>query len=270
MDSNLKQKIADDLRKSGFSSEMIVSSRLLASGWKCSVSGGYFDHDEKKSREIDIKAYFVQRTGKLRVSLEFDMFIEVKKSKAPWVVFRSRDEEDATAYWHNPSYADRLGFEPYQLSDVLGETSLGNKLGWLGYGVHEAFKSPNDTGRWFTAAVAASKASDHQERVYKEMGYPGKGKSFLVMCTPVVVLDGVLCSAQLDANNEEPLVEQIQYATVSLEYETESYTKRCYRVDLVQIDSLADYLKHQKKRAKLLFKKQCEVFDKECGVTGES
>jgi len=65
MDTDLKNKLKDDLRKTGFYSELIarkiLESILCGSDetvlWALDPAGVYFDKDQNKTREIDIVAY---------------------------------------------------------------------------------------------------------------------------------------------------------------------------------------------------------------------
>lgn len=256
LDIELKNRIAKDLKVSGFASEMRAMNLILNSGWNCSASKSYYDLDNNKTREIDLNAALLVRDKISGANLEYNLYIEVKKSKSPWVIFRKHGRDKFSRdSWVNSSYTSGLGFPSFELSSTLIETCLRDSLGWIGYRVHEAFKSPNDSSRWYSACVSSLKACYHASSVYDEIGCPPDGTSFLVMNTPVVVVDAALCSASLDDNGELE-IEEIPYAVIDFEFQTSQYTPRSWRVDVVQINCLPDYLAFHKVRAEKIYEKQ--------------
>ena len=263
MNNELKDKIAKDLKVSGFASEMKAMNTILNSNWNCSASESYFDLDSEQTREIDLNAALLIRDRISQAQLEYNLCIEVKKSKSPWVIFRKQGREQFSRdSWVNTSYTSGLRFEPSELSILLGDTCLRNYLGWLGHGIHESFKSPNDSSRWYSACVSSLKACYHNTSIYDEIGHPPGDASFLVMNTPVVVVDTVLCTATLDHNGELK-IEEIPFGVIDFEFRTAKYNSLSWRIDIVQIDSLPEYLALQRKRAE-------KIYDKQLALVNES
>ncbi len=90
MKAELKTKLIDDLRKSGFASEMEAIRLASEDGWDIISNYSYTDIQENKPRTVDFVGwknccyppqYFFHN------GLEFFLIVEVKKSEKPWIVF---------------------------------------------------------------------------------------------------------------------------------------------------------------------------------------
>lgn len=258
MDHDFKNKLLKDLEKSGFAAEMQTIQTIRQAGWQCSGAGSYFDRDTHITRTIDIQAYRVARNwevGDGGVEFEYQLFIEVKKSERPWIVFRQKEEfTDLGDAWHNPYVSHNKAISLDKLTPSLRQHSIRSDLGWLGYGVHEAFKEPQDTGRWYGAAVTACKASyDYVRREsFKFLEKFEQKRSFLVITQPVVVLDGPLVSAEL-ADDQQVTLEDVPFAPFEFQFSTANYEAETYRIDLVRISSLAEYLDIVKRRIDAIY-----------------
>ncbi len=247
-----KNKIIEDLNKSGFASEMHVAKAFLDDGWKCQPGHFYLDLEENKYREIDISAYKVY-FKKNHILLEFHIYAEVKKSKTPWVVFTR--ERETPEGWSNPSVLSNVDFEAYSLTDILSKTSLSKKYNWIGYGIHESFKDPNQHNRWYKAAINSCKASSSAiASFYPENKIPHpqmegeiepltmKSHGILVLTHPVIILDGILLRAFLD-DNKEIVLEEIREAPLNFSFRTKGHIRDHFRIDIIQIDGINKYLK---------------------------
>lgn len=260
MNKDLEKKLLEDLDKTGFGSEMRSIRAINAAGWTTNAGAAYFDHDASITRNIDVVAVKLARNFELELFFEYHLFIEVKKSEKPWVVFREKDRfPDHGDAWNNP-YFNRNA--PVQLGDLTPKIrtySIRNGLGWLGYGVHEAFKKPQDTGRWYGAAVTACKACYDYVRheSFSSLKDEPSGYPFLMLTHPVVVLDGPLTSAELNDEGEVTL-EEIRWAPFEFEFSTEKYSAERYRVDLVSLDAIPEFLKILDKRVEEMF---VELYD---------
>jgi hypothetical protein len=93
MSPEFKNKIIEDLEKTGFPSEFSVRRTIYSrSGrWDSTGTMGYFDLDERKLRQIDVYAFMpcgdrVSRTK--HTHTVWALVIEVKKSERgkPWVI----------------------------------------------------------------------------------------------------------------------------------------------------------------------------------------
>ncbi|MFZ1074356.1 MAG: hypothetical protein WAO21_13095 [Verrucomicrobiia bacterium] len=245
MDDSLKSKLAADIDKSGFGSEMRAIRVFLAKGWGCYGAQAYFDRDEGKTREIDISAHYSAEKSS-KVTLEYMVKAEVKKTERPWIVFRHQDDGEYEGdSWVNPYVKAGIPFNTSMLSPVLAETSPRKKVGWMARSIHEAFKDPNQPSRWYSAFASTCKACedyighDFFSGGYMKMAF--KDVSYLTMCNPVIILDGLLVSARLTDKGETQL-DEIEYAPFEFDFRSAKYERGGYRVDLVTLKYLHSYL----------------------------
>lgn len=95
------ERVKEDLKKSGFPTEIWVSSILLKHGWDVQNQVYYLDAEENKGRTVDVVAHkaFFETMGK-HDRLNFSLVIECKKSEKPWV-FYSSSREPLVAFIHS-------------------------------------------------------------------------------------------------------------------------------------------------------------------------
>jgi hypothetical protein len=254
MNPELAAKLLADLAKTGFDSEMRAVQACRSAGWSATGSESYYDRDAEISREIDLNAYRVLNhndgNGKLAVDCTFQISAEVKKSKAPWVVFRAPEGHmPLVDAWQNlisncglPE--DRPGF--YR---TLHQHSLVAELGWRGHGIHEAFKDPDAPSRWYKAFLSACKAAEAALDANKEEGTP---YAHFSLSKPVLILDGPLVLAEL-AETGEIALSEINAAPFDFGFATPKYTRDSYAVDLVTLGWMPQYLKLSERRHQSIF-----------------
>ncbi len=255
MNEEMQKKIIADLEKSGFRAEMQAMKVLLSRKWQCSGSASYLDKDDVKSREIDIAAYHWMKEDlgqdKSIVSF-FHVVAEVKKSERPWVVFGKRlsavgwDREDA---WNNLAHCEGPREWKPKLVKSLSKESLLNRSGFLGYGIHESFKSPDQPSRWYPAFVACCKAaewtldtSSEHSRDESEYNNGELMSACFTFVQPVIILDGILVAAEMDRSGEIQ-VSEVKEAGLNFSYNSPKYERMNYRVDIVRLPNLTTYLK---------------------------
>lgn len=111
MRNNLKKKILNELKESGFPIEIEAVRILENMGWKVSNQVGYLDIDENKWRRVDIRGVRAENTeqslGYKRLVLH--LYIECKRSDNPWV-FYAREKE-------------KMPFHPFEILSILKEVS---------------------------------------------------------------------------------------------------------------------------------------------------
>lgn len=251
VDEELANRIRKDLEKSGFRSEMQTLARIQSCGWRARGGASFFDRDERQTREYDFHADLQKRSGSDRTSLSCWLMLagEVKKTQRPWVVFRgaSSDTHRLSYGWRSMTFLegkpDRATTKA--LRRAFDEGSIAHDCGWLAWGVHEAFKNPAAKSTWFGACVSAIKAAEsnllrNSSSVSPSQDEATKPVHYLVYQQPVVVVDGPLVSVSLDG--DDLTVEPIAMATLPFEFETPSYSRQDYRVDIVALPSLPSYL----------------------------
>ncbi|WP_421164153.1 hypothetical protein [Aeromonas dhakensis] len=268
MEDDLLNKIADDLHKSGFSSEMRVLKTFSDKGWETSGIASYFDKDDEKTRESDLLAYHYigQDVGEsIDASSYFQIVGEVKKSNKPWVIFKETPEDSweleegfSGLVFHDGIHRGKKRVSSY--SKFLRKSGIGYQSGWVGRGIHESFKNPDQPSRWYPALIGVAKAGEHELEANswdknKERDKPHPPYMFFVK--PIVVIDGLLVAACLD-DNANISVEHIPYATVKFEFKTKSYNRKHYMIDVIQINHLEQYIDFCKSRHEILFEKMLE------------
>jgi len=243
MDDDLRQRLARDLKHSGFYSEMLAIRTCIARKWECHGSFTYFDKDEQTSRECDFEA--VRRVtlagAEGAVEVVARLLGQVKKSEKPWIVFKdehlrgSDDAEESSDIIHSPTAP-----LPHAMLAALRDSSLLSTNGWRGSGVHQGFKKPTDSSTWYSAFVTACKAAASAYESIVAASEPHRTDT-IHFIKPVVVVDAVLVAAELDDEAELVLTE-IDNAAFTFEYQSQSYGRSRYQLDLVTLAGLPEYL----------------------------
>jgi hypothetical protein len=253
---NLHRKIEEDIRKTGFISEMQATRIFLNRKWDVQVSGAYTDRDSGKDREYDILAGceyfdFDEGTDGPIVELYFEMCVEVKKSKYPWVLLK----KPSHMYGGPNLFSGSL----HAFQDSIENASLfmftespWQDKGWFAYGIHEAFKKPNEHSSSYDALMSAYKAAQEIFDWRTEIFVPKWPDSKLhnptikpnpshVLVRPVVVVDAPLYSAELLPNGSSK-ANKIEWGIVDFRFGTPNYPTRVCQIDVVQLDFLNKYL----------------------------
>lgn len=258
-DSNLESKVIEDIEKSGFGSELRALKILKEAKWNASGLTSYVDLDESITRESDIVAYSTSLAfskNKIESQIFISLAIEVKKSSKPWIILKEKpnfelyldESTDAVIF------CDGLGKKKsYGPISALDQEGLGRKLGWIGKGVHESFKNPDQPSRWYSSFISACKMAEHD---LKQNSWPIKNEDppinfpFVHYVKPIIVLDGKLFSAEIEENNEVK-IEPIKMCSVKFHFSTKEYKRGQYIVDVVQIDALKEYLEYSKEKLEI-------------------
>lgn len=262
---DLAMKLAADLEKSGFGSEMRVLQTFHARSWRCNGGNSFFDLDEKISREYDVHAWLVSThpatSGSLRVFSH--LAVEVKKSERPWVILQhaSLPRWQLEGGWTDVlSRVFDFSREPTYLLDSFVRHSLTRELGWKGYGIHEAFKKPDQPSRWYSACITLAKAAEHiletsadpKDSRPRLSADPNHQPPELNTVQPILVLDGLLFRAGLTEAGV-PEVVPISAAEIDFVFKTPEYRRSVYRIAVVTMDGLGKQLERLEARHRSLF-----------------
>lgn len=251
MTTELVTKIIEDLKKSGFSSELLARKTFIEGGWSVNAGYGYLDKDEGKSREIDILAtrLSTRKLGDKRIlHSEFHICAEVKKTEKPWIVFDQQTHPHSlSCAWNNLISVINLPCNTPRLASHLAKHSPIALNGWVASGIHESFKNPDQPSRWYSSFVSVSKAAEY----YLENCPEGNRETDNIMenpcefhfIQPLVILNGPLYRATLGEQGEIEISE-ISTASFRFDYRSKSYDTGSYRVDLVTLQGLQQYLEN--------------------------
>lgn len=274
-ETNLINKIVNDIKKTGFASEMKAIKKFNAKSWECSGNFNFFDKDEEITRESDLRAS-QSLTNKNFSDFEklircfFYIVGEVKKTKNPWIIFKENIQETNTPKkydaYDNCIFTRNLPFEKPRLVSYIHKFSLLDTLNFLGYGIHEFNKDPNQPSKWYSACTSICKAAEYvlttEEEFYKQLSTkdinskvsPNILTSSLLFTfiKPIVIIDGKLFSAELDQNSDI-FVEEIYFAPLKFYFKTKNYKRSSYNIDIVTLEHLDSYLDISEKRHNSIF-----------------
>lgn len=256
MEESNKAKIIADLEKSGFLSELQARQIVqhYSGHWNCFGSMSFFDLDEHKLRQVDL--YAVMPCGD-RVGREnhthtvWTLVGEIKKSERPWVVLKDRHDvlvdylrqkDQLLSYYNFPG-------DPVNLIGAMHRASYSFGYQWIGCGLHESFKSPSESSRPYSAFVAVVKAAEHFHREYSKSTSGREKLTFdiqknpthLNFIQPIVIVDGQLYGAEVDKAGKVN-VEELDMAPMIVSFRSPNYARENYRIDIVRLSALRDYL----------------------------
>lgn len=242
-------KILDDIRKTGFVTELIVGSTLKKKGWHTYHSESYIDKDSGKSREIDIIATKVYANSESKIHVELTLVIEIKKMKQkPWVVFCTKKNSFFYGWriLHTGFNNHKKGSgSVFQVTD-LEKNNFRNNNRLIGNAFHEAFKKPDEPSKVYESLISATKAAIYQKEISSidnNEDFDCNEETELHIFIPLVVLDGELYSVILDDAGEVILSES-EYIQILLNYSSPNYgdLDNAFLPDLVKQSYLDNYL----------------------------
>lgn len=243
----LRKRIADDLKISGFGAELGALEDFEDAGWRPVADWVYFDETQAQpgQRSIDIYATKSQSTsvtgnGSKSKTVTVVVVAEVKKSADPWVVLRSRRPPPFFVEYSANTLMTLNGVSvPLQLAaNVLSQHTLFSETRWFGHGIRESFKKGNQPGFWFKAVSSVARAAILTSMA-KSTGFED-AETVLKIVQPLVIFDGPLFSAQ-PAEGRELSVEPLSKATIFYR-ESSAESHRALFVDLITFGALAEYL----------------------------
>lgn len=246
MNEEFKTKIKKDLTKAGFYSEIQAIRSFTNQGWDCSGGYNYFDRDENKMREIDIYAGMIRTDLIDKLGYSPYIFVgEVKKTEKPWIVFKQTDFQFIMDNPFNFVTYRNLSLTDREIHQILWENSLAATLDWSGYGIHEAFKSPNQPSRWHSAFVSVVKCAYEIWTNFQDF-YKKSDEPWFCWIKPIVILDGNLAAVELDSNGEMSISE-IECAPFCHSFRTKNYYLEGrffsgFSIDIVTMNYLETYL----------------------------
>jgi hypothetical protein len=241
MNDELRADLTKDLQKSGFYSEMVAIRACVAAKWECHGGVTYFDKDEKTTRECDfeaVKTLMTLREERRTAVVAARLVGQVKKSEKPWIVFKDADLRHEDDGWRNIIHVNNVQTGNRKLAQALQARSLMAMNGWKATGAREAFKRPADHSMWYSAFVTACKAA---ESAYDTTAEDARRRIYFELIKPIVVLDGMIIVAELDADAELVLTE-VQNAAFRFEFRSEAYHRAEYYVDVVTLKGFPAYL----------------------------
>ena len=142
--------------------------------------------------------------------------------------------------------------EHFRVTDywcAVVDADYADNIDWLGTNIHESFKAPGNTSRWYGSFCAVCKALDENyreslsahEKYYCDSKAPESELRDTHLFLGAVVLDGPLHVALL-TNAGEIELKEAEIAPFDFHLHTATYKPCEYRLDVVQLDNLGGYL----------------------------
>ena len=159
MDEKLRNKILEDINKTGYLLELIVARKLYADNWRTFVNRSYVDPESKKIRESDVFAFKTFDCD--NVYIKVNLVIETKKHNKPWLVFVNHYDAEITKEirgFETHLFLDNFDLsiiDTYQFSEMLPRM----QVDFVGRNFYEAFKSPNENSKIYETIISVGKAT---------------------------------------------------------------------------------------------------------------
>lgn len=279
----LKNKILQDLKKTGFINELKLVDLLSTRGWTTQHSRTYLDRDESKSREIDIVASLRKFNLELGFGLDLNLVVEVKKSKNPWIVFTTKSSI-ADPGWriiHSGTNFQRvfttanplLESTPpvFNLSSLI-DYSPRQGIQNIGRAFHEFNKNPTDKSTIYGALMSASKAALHISKPVLDKPIqdfePGQS-TYVSIFLPTVVLDGTLYEAKNDELGKISL-DETNFVPMELHYSSPNYSHFQHGITLFPDMVCLDHFETHLEKTELWFEKMFDSMSSDLKNLGKT
>jgi len=239
MSNDLNEKIKKEIEETGFPLELRISDFLNRNSYYVAHSSYFVDEDEKKSREVDLRAlknYEIDRINgrSVKAWVRNCFFIECKKStKNPWVFLCSKKSSYDLDYDKIPCLP-RIEFQDKKYLEILKEKHPFASFNIVGRSYFEAFKQTSEN--IFKAITTVVKSTLY-----------GMDKSFasgpMSVCYyyPMIILEGKLFQGILNNNKIE--VKEVDSILLSFLYESKNRENSKFSIPIIQESKVSNFLK---------------------------
>lgn len=234
--NRLEENILEDIEKTGFPLELRVSKFLQDNGYYVANNVYYVDQDEKKGREVDMRAFknFILTQGDREFYVRHCFLIECKRryKDKPWIIFSS----PLTVYDQVQFRIHSRGVnedENWKDQTNLGRLSM----------IHPFVRFKNRGRSYYEPFKTDSERESKGTQIYKSLTTSVKatiaarnnswsaGKGSVCFYYPVVIFDGTLYEAFLSNNKIEIL--EVEAVMVSFYYDSPNYKDERFVVPIV-------------------------------------
>ncbi len=254
MDDQLKNKIIDDINKTGYLLELFIARKIYARNWRTFVNRSYIDPETNKIRETDVFAF--NSYDFENVTFKVHLVIETKKHNKPWVVFVNHYDAEITKDIR--SFETHLFLDNFSF-DIIDTLAFSDKLprmqvDFIGRNFYEAFKSPNEPSKIYESILSVGKAAlyhrDKDHKDYKDFNdgmiedselYDKNKRTYFSIYLPVIILEGVLGIATVNETLDLDFNEA-NYCPVDLDFSDNDMEDSTYLVDIITKDYIDEYL----------------------------
>ncbi len=245
-EKDLKERILDEINKTGFPLELRISKLLQEGGYYNANNLYYIDRDEDKGREVDMRALknieFKENGEEYYV--RHCLLIECKKSVGkPWVLFTSPqtayDAElfsiDAQGFSSAFTHAGQYDEKMWSLYGKLEKIHPFNSYPRRGRSYFEPFKS-KETGETIFKAITTSVKATIAMRDQK---FASGGRN-ICFYYPIIVLEGKLFEAYYE--QDKICVAEVDSSIISFFYESAKYKQNSFAVSVVTEGIFANFV----------------------------
>ena len=254
MDIELKNKIIEDINKTGYLLELFIARKIHARKWRTFINRSYIDPETNKIRETDVFAFKTYEYE--NVMFNIHLVIETKKHSKPWVVFVNHYDAEITKDFR--SFETHLFIDNFSF-DIIDTMAFSEKLpriqvDFIGRNFYEAFKSPNEPSKIYESILAVGKAAlYHRDKDLEDYKTYNKGmiddsdnydktkRTYFSIYLPVIILEGVLSIATVNESLDLDFDES-KYCPVDLDFSDNDMQDSTYLVDIITKNYIDEYL----------------------------
>lgn len=252
-----EDNIIEELKKTGYPTEIVTGSILDQRQWEVMHNPSYLDDTEGRNREFDIRGYRWRPISTLETGTQFfvnvNLIVECKKSEKPWVFFTT--PADA-----NPRSAQQAIMTRGRLKNILKGKYHGTQaiIPLEEIVKHHHYFQQARWARTFYEPFKNQERSDRSQMIYSAVTSATKAVLFFLKDTPetdsalifypLIVFNGDMYAAEVGANKEIRLSSS-QHVQLSFNYIEPSLksiqgSNRSYQflIDIVREDYLDQYL----------------------------
>lgn len=227
MNKTLLDRIRNDIKKTGFITELETGEILRKKDFSTNHNASYKDKDFNISREIDLTATECYNDKNANLYIEYHLIIEVKKiTKRPWIIF--------TSIPHFIGYGWRILHSSFNTTDkkssILSSKPIGlnNPLKLkkrVGKAFHELDKNPDEKSKVFESVLSVCKAAyyfkdNSGEEPFKK-DFDKNSSVEIHFYFPIIVIDGILIEVYLEDNDIK--IQEENWLVLEYEYASQNY-----------------------------------------------
>lgn len=206
---NLQSNILQEVKKTGFPTEVICAEIMQKQGWGVLHSPSYWDETEKISREFDLRAFkqwkYTTKGGEFYIGIY--LVTECKKSEKPWVFFKTPENHKTSGSQFIKAVDKFIFTDVYRTKSQLSDDVLKD--------IHHYFQSP-ELARTFYEPFKGQEKSDSSQMIYSAIMSSIKATlfhlrdkkhdNFTSIYYPVIVFNGNMYTAKVKSLDDIELL----------------------------------------------------------------
>lgn len=215
------EKIIEAAEKAGFATELKAASALANATWRPLQSVYFIDKDEGKGRELDIRAYKIFASTKVKpeVTCMITLCIEVKKTAEPFIFYTSeRGKLDGSAGYGNFHWKNKINRRVLSYHDIERKRPM-SSVERLARS-YSCFKT-GQTQHIQSGIISAFKAAIHERDRCDETYSDTSGD--VCFFVPIMVVDGPIYECFFEKGDEKLTAREINEVVYCQNYHSGNY-----------------------------------------------